>query len=422
VILMTRSLIRIVAVTSIVVSVAVAVPQIVARTSEGPYTMIVLSLNALGGIVYVAVGWLITERRPGNRIGPILLAIGAIVAWAGPADMYLSLPQVDRFEGLLSRLQDPDGYAATHAIASVAGLYLAIVGLPITILGTLALILFPDGRLPSGRWRWVIPTAVFSLTLGIVAVLLSDRPILLAWPTYRSPLAIAGFPGETLSLIADRLVLVLALAAAVALLGRWRRDDPVERAQIKWVVAAVLIWLGTETVERIFDTGRYEWQTAILGVVVSMAFVLVAVAIGVAILRYHLYDIDRVISRTVGWTVVTGALVTIFVLAVISMQSLSAVVGLHGAVAGVAQGETLAVAASTLLAFALFQPLRQRVQRTVDRRFDRARYDADRTAVAFSERLRHETDMETVTQDLVRTTDLALAPTTRSIWLRGGPS
>jgi hypothetical protein len=418
---MTRWLIRVVAVTSILVSVAVAVPQIVARWSEGPYTTIVLSLNAMGAIVYVAVGWLIAERRPGNPIGPILLAIGAIIAWAGPADMYLSLPQVDHFEGLLSRLQDPDGYATTHFFGTIAGLYLATVGFPISVLSALSLILFPDGRLPSGRWRWVIPVAALTLAIGIVGVVFSDRPIVLAWPTYRSPFAVAGFPGETLGLLADRLVLVLAIAAAIALLGRWRRDDPVERAQIKWVVAAVLVWLGAKLVESIFDTGRYDWQSAILGIVESIAFTLVAVAIGVAILRYHLYDIDRVISRTVGWTVVTGALVAVFVVAVISMQSLSALVGLHGAVAGVAQGETLAVAASTLLAFALFQPLRRRVQQVVDRRFDRARYDADRTAAAFSERLRHETDMATVTQDLARTTDLTMAPASLSIWLRAGP-
>lgn len=419
---MTRWLIRVVAVASILVSVAVAVPQIVARVSEGPYTTIVLSLNAMGAIVYVAVGWLITERRPGNPIGPIMLAIGAMIAWAGPADMYLSLPQVDRFEGPLSRLQDPDGYATTHAIASVAGLYLATIGFPITILGALALILFPDGRLPSGRWRWVIPVAALALTFGIVGVVFSDRPIVLAWPTYHSPFAIAGFPAETLGLVADRLVLVLALAAAIALLGRWRQDDPLERAQIKWVVAAVFVWLAAAFVERMFDSGRYDWQTAILGVVESVTYIGVAVAVGVAILRYHLYDIDRIISRTVGWTVVTGALLAVFVLAVISMQSLLAIIGLHGAVAGVAQGETLAVATSTLLAFALFQPLRRRVQRVVDRRFDRARYDADRTATAFSERLRHETDMATVTQDLARTTALTMAPASLSIWLRGGRS
>jgi hypothetical protein len=415
---MTRWLIRVVAVTSILVSVAVAVPQIVARWSEGPYTTIVLSLNAMGAIVYVAVGWLIAERRPGNLIGPILLAIGAIIAWAGPADMYLSLPQVDHFEGLLSRLQDPEGYATTHFFGTIAGLYLATVGFPISVLSALSLILFPDGRLPSGRWRWVILVGALTLTIGIVGVVFSDRPIVLAWPTYRSPFAIAGFPGETFGLLADRLVLVLAIAAAIALVGRWRRDDPVERAQIKWVVAAVLVWLGAKLVESFFDTGRYDWQSAILGIVESVAFTLVAIAIGVAILRYHLYEIDRVISRTVGWAVVTGTLLAVFILAVVAMQSVAATLGLHVVVAGVAQGETLAVAASTLLAFALFQPIRRRVQRAVDRRFDRARYDAERTAVAFADRLREEVDIDAVASDLRDTVQRSIKPDGLGLWLR----
>lgn len=130
---------------------------------------------------------------------------------------------------------------------------------------------------------------------------------------------------------------------------------------------------------------------------------------GVAILRYRLYEIDRLISRTIGWAIVTGLLVAVFA---------GAVVGLQALLAGFTQGQTLAVAASTLVAFALFQPVRRQVQRAVDRRFDRARYDAERTAGAFADRLRDETDIETVTADLTATTRAALAPAGLGIWIR----
>jgi len=144
-----------------------------------------------------------------------------------------------------------------------------------------------------------------------------------------------------------------------------------------------------------------------VGAIVSIT--LVPLAIGIAVLRYRLYEIDRIISRTVGWTIVTGALVAAFAVLV---------VGLSGALATFAQGQTVAVAAATLLVFALFQPVRRRVQRAVDRRFDRARFDAERTAAAFSTRIRDEVDMATLTGDLAFTTQTALAPAALAVWIR----
>jgi hypothetical protein len=409
---MFRWLIRIVAVASITVSIALVVPQIVFRWPEGPYTVFAVSLNASIAVAYVAVGWLIVERRPGNPIGPILLAIGAMYAWAGPADQYLSLPEVVRYDRLLARMQDPDGYAATHTVATVAALFLATLQYPITILGPLALILFPDGRLPSPRWRWAIPAALLVLVIGTVGVVFSDRPLLLAWPTYRSPFGMPGFPSQTIVLIADRLALAFASVAAIALFLRWRRDDPVERAQIKWVVAGVLVLVATTMVDVFYESGRYDWETAIVGLGPNIALILVVIAIGVAILRYRLYEIDRIVSRTIGWALVTGVLAVVFTGVVLMLQA--------GLSTVTRSGGTVAVAASTLAVFALFQPVRRRIQRTVDRRFDRARYDADRTASAFSERLRVEVDLASVTADLQVTTQAALSPTSLGIWLRRG--
>jgi hypothetical protein len=131
-------------------------------------------------------------------------------------------------------------------------------------------------------------------------------------------------------------------------------------------------------------------------------------AIGVAILRYRLYDIDRIVSRTLSWALISAVLLAVFG---------AVVVGLQAALTDVTQGETLAVAASTLVAFALFQPLRRRVQGAVDRRFDRARYDAERTAAAFAERLRDEVDLATLTGELQATVAAAVRPREAAVWL-----
>jgi len=135
----------------------------------------------------------------------------------------------------------------------------------------------------------------------------------------------------------------------------------------------------------------------------------IPIATGIAVLRYHLYDIDRVISRSIGWAAVTSVLVAVFVVAVVALQAL---------LEGITQGQTLAVAASTLLAAALFQPLRRRVQVAVDRRFDRARYDGERTAAAFGERLRNEVDLAGLETELTETVALALRPGSTTVWIR----
>jgi hypothetical protein len=139
-----------------------------------------------------------------------------------------------------------------------------------------------------------------------------------------------------------------------------------------------------------------------------LAMFALPVAIAVAVLRYRLYEIDRIISRTIGWAVVTGVLAAAFAVLVVGLEAL---------LQGQTQGETLAVAASTLAAFGLFQPVRRRVQRAVDRRFDRARYDAQRTADAFAERLRDEVELDALTAELQQTVDAAIRPSVSGLWL-----
>jgi hypothetical protein len=140
-----------------------------------------------------------------------------------------------------------------------------------------------------------------------------------------------------------------------------------------------------------------------------VALLTLPICIGIAVLRYRLYEIDRVISRTLSWAIVTGTLLAVFV---------ATVVGLQGLLDDLTQGGTLAVAASTLIAFALFQPLRRRVQHAVDRRFDRARYDGERTAAGLADRLRHEVDLGAVGVSLTGAVERSLRPTTVGLWLR----
>jgi hypothetical protein len=196
-------------------------------------------------------------------------------------------------------------------------------------------------------------------------------------------------------------------AAALSIVIRYRRGDEVERHQLKWLIAVVTVAAVAFPVAFIAPASPVTDVAFVLGLFALLAL---PVAIGIAILRYRLYEIDKLISRTIGWTVVSGLLVATFALLVIGLQAV---------LQGMTQGDTLAVAASTLVAFALFQPVRRTVQRAVDRRFDRARYDAQQTADRFAERLRHEVDLDTLAIELEGTVRGVIRPTAASLWLPG---
>jgi drug/metabolite transporter (DMT)-like permease len=199
------------------------------------------------------------------------------------------------------------------------------------------------------------------------------------------------------------------LAGIISVLVRARRAVGLERLQYRWLVAAVvLVAVGTITWLILTEGGLADTHGG-AELVVLVSYPAIPIAIAVAVLRYRLYEIDRIISRTISYAVVTGVLIAVFAVAVIVLQ---------GALAGFTQGETLAVAASTLVAFALFQPLRRRVQSVIDRRFDRSRYDGERTTAAFSERLRDQVDLPSVTADLDATVREAVVPAKMAIWLR----
>ncbi len=220
------------------------------------------------------------------------------------------------------------------------------------------------------------------------------------WSGDPAPLdALRGF-----NAISPILALPVVLASAIV---RYRRGSAIERQQLKWfgataALAAISLCVAMLAPEPYGVIGFF-------GAMVAVA--LLPVAIGAAILRYRLYEIDRLVSRSISWAVVSLSLAAVVAGVVIALQA---------ALAGVTQGGTLAVAASTLLAFALFQPLRRRVQHLVDRRFDRARYDGQRLANAFAERLRDEVDLAEICDQMLATVATAVRPEHGSVWLRGG--
>jgi MFS family permease len=363
----------------------------------GSRWLVAFGAVAFDVIAYVSVGAILTIRRPGNRIGLVLIAGSLLI--------------VTTFLGFvlgatLTSARGPDDPAAQWA-SLVGGLtiYPAII-----LAGPALALLVPDGRLPGPRWRWAVATLVAMYVVGVALFL--GKPGLQGDSLANNPLGNVGLPwnealspvGEGLAAATLPLSLVLAVAAVVV---RFRRSRGVERQQLKWFVAANLAFATCMLLS--FADGATEPTLFDVAAFVSLSFP--AIAIGIAVLRYRLYEIDRLISRTIGWAIVTGILVAVFVGLVVALQTV---------LAPVTSENTLAVAASTLVAFALFQPLRRRVQRAVDRRFDRARYDGQRTVDAFAERLRNEVDLGTLRTSLSATANEAVRPVSAAVWLRVG--
>jgi hypothetical protein len=284
----------------------------------------------------------------------------------------------------------------------------------------LLVVLFPDGDLPRGRRRWaVVVTAASGYALAVTAMLgptvhYGDPqrggvliPAPLPFPAVGAPAAALIDEGQPLG------VIIVALGAAVgSLVVRWRRATGVRRQQFAWVVAtfvvlalAVAVALGTISLGALLSVNVPEsiWFPLLF------IFPLPPIAIGIAVLRYRLFDIDRIVSRTIGYGLATAGVVMAFAVLTVALQQ---------ALTPFLQGHALAVAASTLVVFSLFQPIHRRTQRVVDRRFDRARYDADRAATAFARGVRDETDLSELEQALVRTVDGTLSPATLTVWVR----
>jgi hypothetical protein len=266
------------------------------------------------------------------------------------------------------------------------------------------LLLFPSG-LPSRRWRpvlWLLTAALAMMTVSAALMPNIDWGKKHVHNPIGLPVHVKDIEKTPLFGVAGVLLIVCVVASVASLAVRFRRSHGIERAQLKWFFLGSTL-LGVNVVGSMVSTSFNH--SAVSSVLTPFALSAMPFACGLAVLRYRLYDIDRVVSRTVSYAIVTGAIVGLYVGAV----------ALADGVLGFSSN--VAVAASTLAAAAAFQPLRRRVQHAVDRRFDRAAYDARRVADAFSLRLRNAVDVDRVTGDLLSTVATAVAPANASVWL-----
>ena len=349
-------------------------------------------------IGFAFAGALVASRRPRNPVGWLLLLIAAASSLQAASGEYS-----------IYRASAPQSGGTTWA-AWVASWILVFGYEPGALL--FLLLLFPNGRLLSARWR---PVAWAGVGLGIVTVVLTwfdPRPISLGpgLPSVRNPTGVAGFPLHAWSLLGLLLWLgglLLLVVAGFGVMLRYRRSRGDEREQLKWFAFAagtsVVAILATSPVAR-GDVGRLAWTLEwVGGVGIAMP-----AAIAIAILRHRLYDIDRIINRTLVYTLSTGVVAVVYVAMVLLLQ----------AVSPLRHNSPLAVAVSTLAVWAMFRPARARIQRVIDARFYRARYDAARTVEAFSHRLRGQVQLDELQSELVSVVHAAVQPTRISLWLR----
>jgi hypothetical protein len=356
-----------------------------------PLTLGLLSAGAAQVLIfplgYATVGLVLTLRRPANPIGWLYASSGLVWALAIPF-----LPWVNT----LVRDHQPLSLAAQVSVVSRGVIWAPAIALGLTM----PFLLLPDGRLRSRRWRVAVAAVVAGVAMFAVGGSLTPGPLIDTPVPIDNPFGLAGVAGTVAgALTVTGLVLYAAslLAALLCLVLRFRASRGVERQQLRWVAAgaalAVLVLLPLPGNELLPD---FMTAVAVLSVPVSVA---------VAVLRYRLWDLDRLVSRTVTYALVTALLVLPYLLIVPATTRL-----LQGS-------GSLAVAAATLAAAAAFQPLRRRVQDLVDRRFNRARYDAARTVEAFAARLREQVDLDALAAELLAVVEQTVAPTRASLWL-----
>jgi hypothetical protein len=348
-------------------------------------------------IPFAGVGALVASRQPGNPIGWILLLLALGVTIGGDAGFYSVFAyQVEGHGLLLSRL----------AVVLATGWIALIVLLPLPIL------LFPDGRLPSRRWRWTLWLYLLLAAVSVVALAIGDSAAFTDRTVKVDSAGELASMGSSSTSTAAAVQLVVIIAYALIslswvtrqLLG-YRHETGERRQQLKWLISGGAICI-IGLVGSLLLSGARSTLWGALSEVGYVSVGALPIGIGVGILKYRLYDIDRLISRTLSYVIITGLLVGVFVGIVVLATDV------------LPFSSPVAVAASTLAAAALFNPLRLRVQRLVDRRFNRARYDAEAIVAAFTLRLRDAVDLDTVRGELLLAVDRAVEPAHASLWIR----
>jgi hypothetical protein len=360
-------------------------------------------------LAFTIVGALIASRRPENPIGWICLVAGLFWTLIALDDQYTAY-----------------GLATTGVVpfpAAVVALSQWLWVPPVGLLSIYLILFFPDGRLPSRRWR---PLAWFSgavMALVSLAIALAPGPL----PDLggvRNPFGLEGYPwiADATNVI-PALLPLCTLASALSLVLRYRRSGSEQREQIKWIAFAgsfvglmsLITVVGTLIFAPEFpdSTGTQPLWLGVLQDVELLSFAGIPVAVGIAVLRYRLYDIDVIINRTLVYGSLTATLIALYFGGIVVLQRLFVLL--------TGQQSTLAVVASTLLIAALFNPLRRRIQSFIDRRFYRRKYDARKTLEAFTAKLRDETDFDALNAELVGVVNETIQPAHVSLWLRPDP-
>jgi hypothetical protein len=358
-----------------------------AMISSGNSTLPVAAVSA------ATVGAVVAARRPRNRVGWLLAAIGLSISVAGVLFTYTRY-------GLVAR---PGSLPAADWLAGFSNaavfVYLSLTGF--------VLLLTPTGSLPSPRWRWWARVQVAALVLAAASSVPHPQPLYPEYPEIGNPLGVQAFVDGPLVVafpIGALLILAGLVTGAVSLLLRFRRARGVERQQLRWLAvgaALVAVTFLISLTALVVEEGELVFQAA-LGISVA----LLPLATGAAILRYRLYDIDRIVSRTLAYGLLTVLLGVGYAAVVLGLGRL------------LPEGSSLVVAAATLAVAGAFQPARRRIQALVDRRFNRRRHDAGQTIAAFSARLRQQVDLANLTDELLAVVDQTMQPTRASLWLR----
>jgi len=356
------------------------------RRDPAGFVAFVCAFGAFG-----LVGTLIIWQRPGNTLGWILAAIGLLAAWGASADTYTDLA---RSADLLYLV----------AVWISLWYWFPLIGLVLIFTP----LLFPDGRPPSPRWWPVVWAAGLALALIIFLAAFRER-IEVQGISMDNPVGISGIEDpekSQLGSVVFGFFIVLVVAALVSVVVRYLRSGGVQRQQIKWLMFATLMAVLMMFFEEIT---RIEVNS---NVPFAVAITLFPAAIAVSIFRYRLYDIDVIINRALVYGVLTVSLVLVYLGGVAATQTAFRLL------TGQEHQPQLAVVASTLAIAALFSPLRRRVQGLVDRRFYRRKYDAAKTLEGFGLRLRDETDLDTLSSDLVSVVEETIQPAHVSLWLK----
>jgi len=346
----------------------------------------------LAAVSAATVGAVLASRRPRHPVGWLLLAFALSANASGVAEAYADY-------GLLAR-------PGTLPAARYAALYL-----PITVVTALAslgfvLLLTPTGSFPSPRWRWWARVTAAAPVISLLAITLAPRPFDQPYQGTENPFDLSGLRGVLLVIyqVAFAVSNLAVLVGAASLVMRFRRAGGTERQQMRWVaLAAALVALGSVVILAAFAMGA---DPGLLGWVAGVYVAVLPLAIGAAILRYRLYDLDRIISRTLAYGLLTLLLGGGYAVVVLGLSQL------------LGRDSPLVVAAATLAVAAVFQPARRRIQQAVDRRFNRRGHDTAQTVAAFSSRLRDQVDLATLTGELLAVVDQTMQPTRASLWLR----